>query len=104
MNALNRSFLAMVVAVSLQQAASAQLQLIPAKDAQIFYMHHHMYVSNIDAQMKFWVDTLGGTPAGKFPNTQIEVVNRDFFHRVSILGPILDLQVSGFYDRFHFQL
>ena len=74
MSALNRSTLAMVLAVSLQQVASAQLQLIPAKDAQIFYMHHHMYVSNIDAQMKFWVDTLGGTPAGKFPNTQIEVV------------------------------
>jgi catechol 2,3-dioxygenase-like lactoylglutathione lyase family enzyme len=24
--------------------------------------------------MKFWIDALGGTPAGKFPNTQIEVV------------------------------
>jgi catechol 2,3-dioxygenase-like lactoylglutathione lyase family enzyme len=74
MNALNRSTLAMVLAVSLQQVASAQLQLIPAKDAQIFYVHHHLYVSNIDAQKKFWIDTLGGMPAGKFPNTQIEVV------------------------------
>ena len=74
MNALNRSTFAMVLVVSLQQVASAQLQLIPAKDAQLFYIHHHLYVSSIDAQMKFWVDTLGGTPAGKFPNTQIEVV------------------------------
>ena len=74
MNALNRSTFAMVLAVSLQQVVSTQLQLIPARDAQLFYIHHHLYVSNIDAQMKFWVDTLGATPVGKFPHTQIEVV------------------------------
>lgn|SRR5262245_35322876 len=74
MNALRRSMLAVALTVSLQQVGSAQLQLVPAKDAQLFYVHHHLYVSNIDAQMKFWVATLGGTPVGKFPNTQIEVV------------------------------
>ena len=74
MNALGRSTLAVALAVSLQQLASAQLQLVPAKDAPLFYIHHHLYVSNIDAQMKFWVGTLGATPVGKFPNTQIEVV------------------------------
>ena len=74
MNALNRSTLAVALGVSLQQIASAQLQLVPAKDAPLLYIHHHLYVSNIDAQMKFWVATLGATPVGKFPNSQIEVV------------------------------
>ena len=74
MNALNRSTLAVALGVSLQQIASAQLQLVPAKDVPLLYIHHHVYASNIDAQMKFWVAMLGATPVGKFPNSQIEVV------------------------------
>lgn len=75
MTALNRLSFAMVLLVSLQQVGFAQLQLIPASDAQLFYVHHHLYVSNVDAQTKFWVDTLGGTPAGRYPNTEIELVS-----------------------------
>jgi catechol 2,3-dioxygenase-like lactoylglutathione lyase family enzyme len=74
MNALNRFTLAIALGLSLQPITSAPLQLIPASDAPLYYIHHHLYVSSIDAQMKFWVAMLGATPVGKFPNTQIEVV------------------------------
>lgn len=70
------------MALSICQAGSAQLQLIPGTDARIVYMHHHLYVSNVDAHKKFWVDTLGGTPAGRYPNTQIEIIR---FRNVRIL-------------------
>jgi catechol 2,3-dioxygenase-like lactoylglutathione lyase family enzyme len=54
----------------------ASAQLLAAKDAPIVYGHHHLFVSNVDAHKKFWVDTLGGTfltlssgvQAVEFPN------------------------------------
>src|SRR5712691_4044795 len=36
-------------------------QLLAARDGPVVYGHHHLNVSNIDAQKKFFVDTLGGT-------------------------------------------
>ena len=45
----------------------ACLVLVPARafaqlaDGAVVYGHHHLNVSNVDAQKKFWADTLGGT-------------------------------------------
>src|SRR6185295_10731313 len=43
------------------------------KDAPIIAGHYHLNASNIDAHMKFWVDTLGGKPM-KFGPQQVDVV------------------------------
>jgi catechol 2,3-dioxygenase-like lactoylglutathione lyase family enzyme len=42
-------------------ASTASAQLIAAKDGPIVYGHHHLNTANLDAQKKFFVDTLGGT-------------------------------------------
>lgn len=42
-------------------ATSASAQLLAAKDGPIVYGHHHVTTNNLDAQKKFFVDTLGGT-------------------------------------------
>src|SRR2546425_8284665 len=61
-------------------AATASAQLIAAKDGPIVYGHHHLNTTNLDAQKKFFVDTLGGTlikigtnnaEVVKFPNVLI---------------------------------
>jgi len=59
-------------------AAPASAQLLAAKDAPIAYGHHHLNVTSIAEQKKFFVDTLGGVPvtvAGreivKFPNALV---------------------------------
>ena len=61
-------------------SSTASAQLIAAKDGPIVYGHHHLSASNIDAQKKFYVDTLGGTAIKigannaeiiKFPNVLI---------------------------------
>src|SRR5258706_1363462 len=44
-------------------AARASAQLIAAKEGPVVYGHHHLNTTNMDAQKKFYVDTLGGTPA-----------------------------------------
>ena len=38
----------------------ASAQLIAAKDGPIVYGHHHLVTSNVEAQKKFLVGTLGG--------------------------------------------
>src|SRR5438093_9294221 len=48
-----------LLAVSIASRASAQL--VAAKDGPIVYGHHHLNTANLDAQKKFFVDTLGGT-------------------------------------------
>ena len=61
-------------------AATASAQLVAAKDGPIVYGHHHLNTTNVDAQKKFFVDTLGGTlikvgtnnaEVVKFPNVLI---------------------------------
>lgn len=61
-------------------AATASAQLVAAKDGPIVYGHHHLNTANVDAQKKFFVDTLGGTlikvgannaEVVKFPNVLI---------------------------------
>jgi catechol 2,3-dioxygenase-like lactoylglutathione lyase family enzyme len=58
----------------------ASAQLMAAKDGPIVYGHHHLNVTNVEAQKKFFVDTLGGTAIKigtnnqeiiKFPNVLI---------------------------------
>ena len=69
----------LVLALSWAVSASpASAQLLAAKDAPIAYGHHHLNVTSIAEQKKFFVDTLGGVPvtvAGreivKFPNALV---------------------------------
>ena len=56
----------------------ASAQLNAAKEGSVVYGHHHLNVTSVDEQVKFWVDTLGGTavPLGqrqmaKFPNVLV---------------------------------
>jgi len=49
-----------VVFVALAAASPASAQLIAAKDGPIVYGHHHLVTSNVEAQKKFFVNTLGG--------------------------------------------
>ena len=58
-----KRMLASVVLVlfSMALASNASAQLLVAKDGPIVYGHHHLSASNMDAQRKFFVDTLGGT-------------------------------------------
>jgi catechol 2,3-dioxygenase-like lactoylglutathione lyase family enzyme len=48
------------VAFTLVAALPATAQLIAAKDGPIVYGHHHLVTSNVEAQKKFLVSTLGG--------------------------------------------
>ena len=61
---------ALLLAFALCSPAAAQLA---NKDAPIIAGHYHLNASNIDAHMKFWVDTLGGKPM-KFGPQQVDVV------------------------------
>ena len=58
----------------------ASAQLVAAKEGPIVYGHHHLNTTNVEAQKKFFVDTLGGTAVTvgtnnleivKFPNVLI---------------------------------
>jgi catechol 2,3-dioxygenase-like lactoylglutathione lyase family enzyme len=60
--------------------SSASAQLMAAKEGPVVYGHHHLNTTNMDAQKKFFVDTLGGTlikvgtnnaEVVKFPNVLI---------------------------------
>src|SRR6476646_7663460 len=61
-------------------ASIASAQLTSAKEGPVVYGHHHLNTANLDAQKKFFVDTLGGTlikigtnntEIVKFPNVLI---------------------------------
>ena len=61
-------------------ASRASAQLTAAKEGPVVYGHHHLNTTNMDAQKKFFVDTLGGTlikigtnnaEVIKFPNVLI---------------------------------
>ena len=78
---MNRFLSALVVILLVLAGASrASAQLLAAKDGPIVYGHHHVNTTNVDAQKKFFVDTLGGTVVKvganqqeivKFPNVLI---------------------------------
>lgn len=81
MKSITVILLAGVFVVAIVSAASAQL--LAAKEGPVVYGHHHLNVTDIDAQMKFWVDALGGTaiPFGqrqvvRFPNVLIALTEQ----------------------------
>src|SRR5229473_1417427 len=49
---------ALLVLVS---ASEASAQLVAAKDGPIVYGHHHLNTTNMEAEKKFFVETLGGS-------------------------------------------
>jgi catechol 2,3-dioxygenase-like lactoylglutathione lyase family enzyme len=58
---MKRTLASLASALSvLASAPDASAQLVAAKDGPIVYGHHHLNTTNIAAQKKFFVDTLGG--------------------------------------------
>jgi catechol 2,3-dioxygenase-like lactoylglutathione lyase family enzyme len=69
-----RLFNGVVLALPLLALATPALaQLAAAKEGPIVYGHHHLNTTNMDAQRKFFVDTLGGTSL-KIGTNQAEIV------------------------------
>ena len=64
---------ALLVLSLLTVARSASAQLLAAKDGPVAYGHHHLNVTNIEEQKKFFVNALGGT-AIKVGANNIEIV------------------------------
>ena len=59
-----RSFIDAVAALlvlSFVAPSAASAQLLVAKDSAVVYGHHHLNTTDMPAQKKFYVDTLGGT-------------------------------------------
>ena len=54
-------------------ASTASAQLLPAAAGPIVAGHHHLNTTNMDAQRKFWADTLGGTVV-KIGTDNLEIV------------------------------
>jgi catechol 2,3-dioxygenase-like lactoylglutathione lyase family enzyme len=76
MKRLKGAIFAAIVATVYTGTATAQL--LAAKDGPVVYGHHHLNVTSIPEQKKFWIDTLGGTAVAfgdneiiKFPNVLI---------------------------------
>jgi catechol 2,3-dioxygenase-like lactoylglutathione lyase family enzyme len=53
--------------------ADPSAQLLSYKDAPVRISHYQLNVTSIEAQQKFWVDALGGTPM-KFGRDKIDVI------------------------------
>jgi catechol 2,3-dioxygenase-like lactoylglutathione lyase family enzyme len=80
-DSMNRFLSAAVLTLLvLTPASHVSAQLLVAKDGPIVYGHHHLNTTNMDAQKKFFVETLGGTVLKiganqqeivKFPNVLI---------------------------------
>jgi catechol 2,3-dioxygenase-like lactoylglutathione lyase family enzyme len=76
---MNRFFTVLVFTLlGFAPASPASAQLLSAKDGPVVYGHHHLNTTNVDAQKKFFVDTLGGTVVKigtreivRFPNVLI---------------------------------
>src|ERR1700674_4578775 len=64
---------ALLVLSQITVASPASAQLLVAKDGPVVYGHHHLNTTNMDAQKKFFVDSLGGTVV-KFGANQQEIV------------------------------
>ena len=50
-----------VLAFTLAAPSISHAQILVAKEGPVVYGHHHLNTTNMDAQKKFFVDTLGGT-------------------------------------------
>ena len=73
----------LTVVLAFAGVSTASAQLNAAKEGPVVYGHHHFNVTSVDEQMKFWVDTLGGTTAPfgggqlvKFPNVIVLLSER----------------------------
>jgi len=61
---MNRTLLA---CFSLCVSSAAHAQVLPFNEAGVTMGHHHLMVSDLDAQRKVWIDALGGQPQGNPP-------------------------------------
>ena len=50
-----------VAAIALAAPVASHAQILVAGEGPVVYGHHHLNTTNMDAQKKFYVDTLGGT-------------------------------------------
>ena len=78
-------FFGLLALTLLAVVPSASAQLLAAKDGPVVYGHHHLNVTNIEEQKKFFANALGGTAMKigtnnieivKFPNVLIFFANR----------------------------
>ncbi len=70
---MHRSIACAIAGVLLLAGASgASAQL--STEGPVVYGHHHFYVSSIDVQKKFWVDTLGGEDVGNLGSVPVPVI------------------------------
>ena len=53
--------IAALLVLSLVAPSAASAQLLVAKDSPVVYGHHHLNTTDMTAQKKFYIDTLGGT-------------------------------------------
>src|SRR5262249_16318551 len=58
---MKRLFTGIGLCILLLVPAVAGAQILVANDGPVVYGHHHLNTTNMDAQKKFFVDTLGGT-------------------------------------------
>ena len=63
----------LVLCILMVRVADVSAQLTAANDGPIVYGHHHLNTTNLDAQKKFFVDTLGGVPI-KIGTNNLEIV------------------------------
>ncbi|MFS8607618.1 MAG: VOC family protein [Gammaproteobacteria bacterium] len=63
-------------------SAVARAQVLPFNEAGVTMGHHHLLVSDVEAQKRIWVDVLGGEPSGnppllfvKFPGVLLILTN-----------------------------
>src|SRR5215471_14110155 len=50
-----------VAAIAFAAPSASHAQILVAGEGPVVYGHHHLNTTNMDAQKKFYVDTLGGT-------------------------------------------
>ncbi len=62
-----------VVSLMLTGAAAARAQILVGNEGPVVYGHHHLNTTNMEAQKKFYVDTLGGKLV-KFGQNQQEII------------------------------
>ena len=63
----------LVLCLLMVMVTDVSAQLTAAKEGPVVYGHHHLNTTNVEAQKKFFVDTLGGT-AIKVGTNNLEIV------------------------------
>ena len=76
MNAMKA--IVLVLGFVLAVPSMSQAQILVAKEGPVVYGHHHLNTTNMEAQKKFFVDTLGGTAVKFGPNNQEIMSSRTF--------------------------